>query len=184
MKRRQLLLATGAAALARPLWALQPPGNAAATPVAASAPPETAPPQSLYDPTRYVFVADKGMSNIAVVDLEEERQVDTLRSPVAIRTFASSTDKPWLAISDQRRYAITLINLETRDIQEIPLPSRAFRLTFVPESSKIAVTLEDRVGMIDYRSGEVNILEKTFQNLYTRFNTIFSVYSRSEEQHV
>ena len=68
MKRRQLLLATGAAALARPLWALQPPGSAAATPVAASAPPETAPPQSLYDPTRYVFVADKGMSNIAVVD--------------------------------------------------------------------------------------------------------------------
>ena len=97
----------------------------------------------------------------------------------AIRTFASSTDKPWLAISDQRRYAITLINLETRDIQEIPLPSRAFRLTFVPESSKIAVTLEDRVGMIDYRSGEVNILEKTFQNLYTRFNTIFSVYSQT-----
>ena len=149
MKRRQLLLATGAAALARPLWALQPPGNAAATPVAASAPPETAPPQSLYDPTRYVFVADKGMSNIAVVDLEEERQTDTLRSPVAIRTFASSTDKPWLAISDQRRYAITLINLETREIQEIPLPSRAFRLTFVPESSKLAVALEDRVGMVD-----------------------------------
>ena len=124
MKRRQLLLATGAAALARPLWALQPPGSAAATPVAASAPPETAAPQSLYDPTRYVFVADKGMSNIAVVDLEEERQVDTLRSPVAIRTFASSTDKPWLAISDQRRYAVTLINLETREITEIPLPSR------------------------------------------------------------
>ena len=179
MKRRQLLLATGAAALARPLWSLQLPGNAAATPVTTSAPPETAPPQSLYDPTRYVFVADKGLSNIAVVDLEEERQTDTLRSPVAIRTFASSTDKPWLAISDQRRYAITLINLETRDIQEIPLPSRAFRLTFVPESSKLAVTLEDRVGMIDYRSGEVNILEKTFQNLYTRFNTIFSVYSQT-----
>ena len=179
MKRRQLLLATGAAALARPLWSLQPPGNTAATPVTTSAPPETAPPQSLYDPTRYVFVADKGMSNIAVVDLEEERQVDTLRSPVAIRTFASSTDKPWLAISDQRRYAVTLINLETREITEIPLPSRAFRLTFVPESSKLAITLEDRVGMVDYRTGEAQILEKTFQNLYTRFNTIFSVYSQT-----
>jgi len=180
MKRRKLLLATGAAALARPLWSLQLPGATAPAPAAEAAPPpETAAPQSLYDPTRYVFVADKGMSNIAVVDLEEERQVDTLRSPVAIRTFASSTDKPWLAISDQRRYAITLINLETREIQEIPLPSRAFRLTFVPESSKLAVALEDRVGMVDYRTGEVNILEKTFQNLYTRFNTIFSVYSQT-----
>lgn len=72
MKRRQFLLATGAAALTRPLWAQE-----AAAPAAS--------PVSLYDPTRYVFVADKGMSNIAVVDLEEERQVDTLRSPVAIR---------------------------------------------------------------------------------------------------
>ena len=166
MKRRQFLLATGAAALTRPLWAQE-----AAAPAAS--------PVSLYDPTRYVFVADKGMSNIAVVDLEEERQVDTLRSPVAIRTFASSTDKPWLAISDQRRYAVTLINLETREITEIPLPSRAFRLTFVPESSKLAITLEDRVGMVDYRTGEAQILEKTFQNLYTRFNTIFSVYSQT-----
>ena len=123
MKRRQLLLATGAAALARPLWSLQLPGAATPAPAAEAAPPpETAAPQSLYDPTRYVFVADKGIANIAVVDLEEERQVDTLRSPVAMRTFASSTDKPWLAISDQRRYAITLINLETREIQEIPLP--------------------------------------------------------------
>lgn len=178
MKRRRLLLAAGAGALARPLWSLQLPGDN--PPATVEPPPQPAQsPVSLYDPTRYVFVADKGMANIAVVDLEEERQVDTLRSPVAIRTFASSTDKPWLAISDQRRYAITLINLETRDIQEIPLPSRAFRLTFVPESSKLAVTLEDRVGMVDYRTGEAQILEKTFQNLYTRFNTIFSVYSQT-----
>ena len=180
MKRRRLLLAAGAGALARPLWSLQLPGGSPPATVAPQTPPPPAQsPVSLYDPTRYVFVADKGMANIAVVDLEEERQVDTLCSPVAMRTFASSTDKPWLAISDQRRYAITLINLENREITEIPLPSRAFRLTFIPESSKLAITLEDRVGLVDYRSGEVNILDKTFQNLYTRFNTIFSVYSQT-----
>ena len=33
--------------------------------------------------------------------------------------------------------------------------------------------------MVDYRTGEAQILEKTFQNLYTRFNTIFSVYSQT-----
>ena len=99
--------------------------------------------------------------------------------PVAIRVLSSSTDKPYLAVSDRRRYAIVLYDLENRDMREIPIPSRAMRMVFVPESSKLAVVFEDRIGMVDYRSGEVSVPEKTFQNLYTRFSTIFSVYSQT-----
>ena len=67
MKRRNLLLAAGAGALSRPLWSLQLPGSTAPVPAteAAPQPAPAASPVSLYDPTRYVFVADKGMSNIA-----------------------------------------------------------------------------------------------------------------------
>ena len=166
MKRRHLVLG-GAALLARPLWAQDAPETPAATPV------------SLYDPTRYVFAADEGVAQVLVVDLEEGRQIDKIRMPVAIRVLSSSTDKPYLAVSDRRRYAIVLYDLENRDMREIPIPSRAMRMVFVPESSKLAVVFEDRIGMVDYRSGEVIVPEKTFQNLYTRFSTIFSVYSQT-----
>ena len=166
MKRRHLVLG-GASLLARPLWAQDAPETPAATPV------------SLYDPTRYVFAADEGVAQVLVVDLEEGRQIDKIRMPVAIRVLSSSTDKPYLAVSDRRRYAIVLYDLENRDMREIPIPSRAMRMIFVPESSKLAVVFEDRVGMVDYRSGEVSAPEKTFQNLYTRFSTIFSVYSQT-----
>ena len=166
MKRRHLVLG-GAALLARPLWAQDAPETPAATPV------------SLYDPTRYVFAADEGVAQVLVVDLEEGRQIDKIRMPVAIRVLSSSTDKPYLAVSDRRRYSIVLYDLENRDMREIPIPSRAMRMIFVPESSKLAVVFEDRVGMVDYRSGEVSVPEKTFQNLYTRFSTIFSVYSQT-----
>ena len=166
MKRRHLVLG-GAALFARPLWAQDAPETPAATPV------------SLYDPTRYVFAADEGVAQVLVVDLEEGRQIDKIRMPVAIRVLSSSTDKPYLAVSDRRRYAIVLYDLENRDMREIPIPSRAMRMIFVPESSKLAVVFEDRVGMVDYRSGEVSVPEKTFQNLYTRFSTIFSVYSQT-----
>ena len=166
MKRRHLVLG-GAALLTRPLWAQDAPETPAATPV------------SLYDPTRYVFAADEGVAQVLVVDLEEGRQIDKIRMPVAIRVLSSSTDKPYLAVSDRRRYAIVLYDLENREMREIPIPSRAMRMIFVPESSKLAVVFEDRVGMVDYRSGEVSVPEKTFQNLYTRFSTIFSVYSQT-----
>ena len=166
MKRRHLVLG-GAALLTRPLWAQDAPETPAATPV------------SLYDPTRYVFAADEGVAQVLVVDLEEGRQIDKIRMPVAIRVLSSSTDKPYLAVSDRRRYAIVLYDLENRDMREIPIPSRAMRMVFVPESSKLAVVFEDRIGMVDYRSGEVSVPEKTFQNLYTRFSTIFSVYSQT-----
>ncbi|MDO4643246.1 MAG: hypothetical protein Q4A74_05335 [Cardiobacteriaceae bacterium] len=160
MKRRQLLLASGAA-LTRPLWA-----TAAST-------------TSLYSPTRYVFIANKGTTQIAVVDLEIGKQTDTLHIPIAPRIMASSTDKPYLAFSDKKRYAIILYNLETREIQEFPTPSAAHRLTFVPESSKLAIAFENQIGMLDYHSGELTIPEKTFQQLYTRFSTIFSIYSQT-----
>ena len=166
MKRRHLVLG-GAALLTRPLWAQDAPETPTATPV------------SLYDPTRYVFAADEGVAQILVVDLEEGRQIDKIRMPIAIRVLSSSTDKPYLAVSDRRRYAIVLYDLENRDMREIPIPSRAMRMVFVPESSKLAVVFEDRIGMVDYRSGEVSVPEKTFQNLYTRFSTIFSVYSQT-----
>ena len=166
MKRRHLVLG-GAALLTRPLWAQDAPETPAATPV------------SLYDPTRYVFAADEGVAQVLVVDLEEGRQIDKIRMPVAIRVLSSSTDKPYLAVSDRRRYAIVLYDLENREMREIPIPSRAMRMVFVPESSKLAVVFEDRIGMVDYRSGEVSVPEKTFQNLYTRFSTIFSVYSQT-----
>lgn len=135
--------------------------------------------ESLYAPTEYAFVSGSAIPNIAVVDIHEGKQVDTLRIPVPARVFAASTDSPYLAISDTVDYALYVINLETREITRHETPSAVYRIVFIPFSTRLAVVLEERVGMLDYRSGKLEIADKHFQNLYTRFNTIFSVYSET-----
>lgn len=134
---------------------------------------------NLYQPTQYAFIADAGLPNVAVVDLYAGKQVDLLRFAVTPRVFASSTDQPYLAYSDKDNWQMYLFNLTTRKTQKIELPSAVYQIMFVPFSSKIAIVLEEQVGIYDHQSGELTILEKKFQNLYTRFETVFSIFSQT-----
>lgn len=152
--------------LAYPLHAQLAVDNAADTP-------------SLYNPSRHVFVAGMGMTNIAVVDLIAGQQIDTLRTPVLARVFAASTDSPYLAFSDRVDRAVYSVNLNTREITRHPLPSTAYRIIFIPGSSKILLVLFKNIAVLDINSGVLDIIARDFQSLYTRYNIIFSVYSRT-----
>lgn len=137
------------------------------------------PPQDLYQPTQYAFIADAGLPSVAVVDLQAGKQIDLLQLAVTPRVFSSSTDQPYLAYSDKDNWAMYLFNLTTRETKKIKTPAAVYQIMFVPFSSKIAVVLEEQVGIYDHQSGELTILDKKFQNLYTRFEAVFSIFSQT-----
>lgn len=133
----------------------------------------------LYNPTRHAFIAGTAVPAIAVVNLAEQKQIDLLNLPVQAKVFASSTDSHYLAFSDRIDRAVYTFNLKTREIKRHPTPSTAYRLIFIPNSSKILVVLFKNIAVLDFASGELNVIEKDFQSLYTRYNIVFSIYSRT-----
>ncbi|UJF24539.1 hypothetical protein L0B52_09470 [Suttonella sp. R2A3] len=136
-------------------------------------------PKSLYGPTDYAFISSKGFPNLAVVDLRSGQQIDTVKLPVTAKILAASTDRPYLAFSDRFTHGVYVMNLQTREIELFDLPAKAYRLVFIPNTSKLVIVLEKQVATLDYERGELNVIEREFQHLYTRFNTIFSVYSQT-----
>ncbi|MBV7434034.1 hypothetical protein KRX19_03255 [Cardiobacteriaceae bacterium TAE3-ERU3] len=135
--------------------------------------------ESLYDPTRLAYVASSAIPNIAVVDLQQGKQIDTIAIPVAAKIFAASTDSPYLAFSDKFTYAVYVVNLQTREITRYNTPSTVFRIIFVPNTNRIALVLRKNIAYLDHKKGELTVIDKDFQDLYTRFNTIFSIYSQT-----
>lgn len=136
-------------------------------------------PTNLYGPTDYAYVSGSAIPNIAVVDLKRGEQIDTIRLPIPAKILAASTDRPYLAFTDRVAYAVYVLDLRSRKIERFALPSAAYRLVFIPNSNQLVVVLEKQVATLDYQRGELDVIEREFQHLYTRFNTIFSVYSQT-----
>lgn len=132
----------------------------------------------LYSPSRLAFVSSNGAAAIAVVDLKKAEQVDYIRIPIPAKILSSSTDNHYLAFSDKIAHDLYVLNLNSRKIQRFKMPSAVYRITFVPNSDHLFVELEKRIAMLDYKTGHLDVIDKEFQNLYTRFNSVFSVYSR------
>lgn len=136
-------------------------------------------PPSLYAPTEHAYISGSGIPNIAVVDLKQGKQIDTIAIPVRAKILAASTDAPYLAFSDKFTHGFYLYDLEKRQFKFFKTPGVVYRIVFVPNSWKILIELEQQVAILDHRNAQLSVLEKKFQNLYTRFRTTFSVYSRT-----
>lgn len=135
--------------------------------------------QSWDSPTQYAFIADAALPSIAVVDVDLGEQVGLLRTQVAAKVFASSTDEPLLAYSDKDNWAFYIVDLQTLETKKIETPAAVYDLRFVPNTPNIAVVLEEQVGMYARDSQTLTVLPRRFQNLYTRFETIFSIFSQT-----
>ncbi|WP_072281861.1 hypothetical protein [Rappaport israeli] len=135
--------------------------------------------QSWNSPTQYAFIADAGLPSIAVVDVDLGEQVGLLRTQVAAKVFASSTDEPLLAYSDKDNWAFYIVDLQTLETKKVKTPAAVYDLRFVPNTPNIAVVLEEQVGMYARDSETLTVLPRRFQNLYTRFETIFSIFSQT-----
>lgn len=136
-------------------------------------------PTNLYNPSRHAFIADKAGVKIAVVDIHQKRHIDTIKIPIPARILASSLDRPYLAFSDRSNRALYILNLQTREIRHYPLPNTVYRINFIPQSTKILLNLFSQIAILDHQTQQLDIIDKTLQNLYTRYNTIFSPYSQS-----
>lgn len=142
-------------------------------------------PQSLYAPARYVFVADKGSPHIAVVDLFEEKQIDLIKLPTKVDTFAVSTDDGYLAFADRDKTRLYIYNTKTRRFSQIELPSYLYQMMFIPGEGKIAVRLAEQVGVVDYRKNTLALLDAEFPSpgidfkRETLFTMIFDVVNQT-----
>lgn len=133
---------------------------------------------ALYSPSRLAFVSGSAIAAIAVVDIKEGTQLDYFRIPIPAKILASSTDKAYLAFSDKVAHSLYVLDLNSRNIRRFKMPSAVYRIIFVPNSNHLFIELEKRIAMLDYDSGKLSVVPRKFQNLYTRFNSIFSVYSQ------
>lgn len=132
-----------------------------------------------YDPTRYAFISGSAVPSLVVVDVIQGRQADTISLPIQAKILAASTDAPFLAFSDKIAHDIYLIHLKTGEIERFPMPSAVYRILFIPNTSKMFIVLEKNIAQLDYLKHQLTIIDRPFQNLYTRFYTIFSVYSQT-----
>lgn len=132
-----------------------------------------------YQPLRHAFVAGSGVPAIAVVDVVAGRQIDTIRLPIPARVFAASLGSPHLAFSDKIAHDLYVIDLQTHQQRKYALPSPAYRIVFIPKTHKMLVVLLKNIAVLDYQSGDLQVIKGDFQHLYTRFNTIFNVQTQT-----
>lgn len=142
-------------------------------------------PDSLYEPTRYAFVADKGSNFIAVADIISGEAVDVLNPGFRPKVMEIARDAPMLAAASPEVSALYLLDLKTRQARTIKLPSPVYQIFFVPQSTLMAIGMRDQVGLIDYAKDTVKVFPERFDSdqrqtvLNTYYSLLFSSFSQS-----
>ena len=173
MKRRDFVLsAASSMALAHAgAWA-------SATPAAPAAP-------SLYEPTRYVFVADKMSNFISVIDLVSGKHVESLDFGIRPHVFEMARDDAMMAVASPEATQICFFNLKTRETTRMKLPAPVYQIFFVPQSKLVALGMRDCVGMIDYDEFTLKVFNRKFDSpnrktvLDSFYFLLFSSFSQS-----
>ena len=173
MKRRNFVLsAASSMALAHAgAWA-------SATPAAPAAP-------SLYEPTRYVFVADKMSNFISVIDLVSGKHVESLDFGIRPHVFEMARDDAMMAVASPEATQICFFNLKTRETTRMKLPAPVYQIFFVPQSKLVALGMRDCVGMIDYDEFTLKVFNRKFDSpnrktvLDSFYFLLFSSFSQS-----
>ncbi|WP_245586991.1 YncE family protein [Pelistega indica] len=141
--------------------------------------------KTLYDPTRYLFIADKTTYYITVFDIMTGESVELLNFNIKPQVIEMARDDAMLALGNPEVSDLYLYNLRTRETKIIPLPSPLYQVFFVPQSKLLAVGLRDQVGIVNYETGEVKIFPEKFDSskrqtvLYAYYTLLFSSFSQS-----
>ncbi len=185
MQRRNLLLSAAAAGLGlagQPAWSNSNKASNASGGLDLGTGKGSAP---LYQPTRYVFVADMMSNFIAVVDLQSGKSVDLLNFGIRPHVMELARDDEMLAVGSPQTTELCLMNLKTRQITRMQLPAPTYQLFFVPQSTLLAVGMRDRVGLIDYHYGSLKVFDRLFDSpqrntsLESYYSLLFSSFSQS-----
>lgn len=140
---------------------------------------------SLYHPTRYLFIACSSSFFITVYDIQTGENMALLNFGLRPRTIEIARDDSMMVVGDYEVSRLVLYELETRSRRDIALPSPLYQAFFVPQSKLLAIALRDQVGMVNYETGEVHIYPERFDSdkrdthIYAYYNLLFSSYSQS-----
>lgn len=140
---------------------------------------------SLYHPTRYLFIGCTSSNFITVYDVNTDEQVALLNFGIRPRTLEIARDDSMMVVGDFEVARLTLYELEKRTRKDIELPSPLYQAFFVPQSKLLAIALRDQVGMVNYETGELHIYPERFDSekrdthIYAYYNLLFSSYSQS-----
>ncbi|WP_071057718.1 hypothetical protein [Pelistega sp. MC2] len=141
--------------------------------------------KTLYDPTRYLFIADKTTYYITVFDIMTGEAIELLNFNIKPQVMEMARDDAMLALGNPEVSDLYLYNLRNRETKIVPLPSPLYQVFFVPQSKLLAVGLRDQVGIVNYETGEVKIFPEKFDSskrqtvLYAYYTLLFSSFSQS-----
>ncbi|AIL33213.1 YncE family protein [Basilea psittacipulmonis] len=142
-------------------------------------------PPSLYQPTRYLFVADKSSYFITVIDIQTAERVDLLDFNFKPDVLEVARDDAMIIVGNNALSQLCLHHLQSRRTQRIDLPSPLYQAFFIPQSKLVAVALRDQVGLLNYETGELTLFAKRFDSserdttLYQYYTLLFSSFSQS-----
>ena len=111
--------------------------------------------QSIYNPTRYIFVTDSKSSFITVFDVVSGEQVGLLNFDLIPEIIEISRDDSMMVVANTQLPKLVLSNLLTHQRQELALPSPPYQAHFVPRSKQLLIALHDQVGVANYETGEL-----------------------------
>lgn len=142
-------------------------------------------PKSLHAPTQYAFVADKFTNFISVVDIFTGEHIESLNFGIRPHVIEMARDDSMLAVGSPEVSAIYFMDLKTRKIRRVDLPSPVYQIFFVPQSKLVAIALRDQVGMMNYEDFGFKIFSQKFDSdqrqtvLNTYYSLLFSSFSQS-----
>ena len=141
--------------------------------------------KSLYNPTRYLFVADSESYFITIFDVVSDLQVDLLNFNIKPQVIEIARDDSMMVVGNNEITYLILYDLKTRIQRKIDLPSPLYQTFFVPQSKLVAIALRDQVGMLNYETGELTMYPERFDSarrdthLYAYYNLLFSSFSQT-----
>lgn len=113
--------------------------------------------QSIYNPTRYIFVTDTESPFITVFDVISGEQLGLLNFDLIPEIIEISRDDSKMVVGNRQVAKLVLSDLVTHQRQEFVLPSPPHQAHFVPRSKELLVAMSDQVGVINYESGELTL---------------------------
>ncbi|MBV7433851.1 hypothetical protein KRX19_02335 [Cardiobacteriaceae bacterium TAE3-ERU3] len=130
-----------------------------------------------YSPANLAFITDIIRHTIAIADITRGTQTGILDLPILPKLIASSKDAPYLAFTDRIISGVYLYDLATQRLHHFDLPTPAYRLFFLPKTSLLIVALESQIALLDYKSGNLDILPDHFQAKFAHFSTVINSIS-------
>ena len=130
-----------------------------------------------YSPTNLAFITDISRHTLAIANINHSIQSDSLDLPILPKLIASSKDSPYLAFTDRIISGVYLYDLNAQRLHHFDLPTPAYKLFFLPKTSLLIVALESQIALLDYKTGNLDILPGHFQGKFAHFSTVINSIS-------